>query len=620
VNTADKELLQKYEPTLCFSGETEAGDDYTERFYPIHVEAYLEQCTLWARRRRILRWLFRPHNVTQEWDSEARRRSLDDPDSSMGKARAEALGAERFDRQHFLRFLPLKEPKQEESEMETAQSALLTSGCTAVLALPPLAAAIWAWHTGVIWLAWVAGVIAALMLVVMVYLFLLSRVDDETAEAVPGLLLGFLLLGAVIWARRAGVSWAAWLTGVLSVLMFLGGLMVYFENSLTPGAADFLTMLVGLVTVVIPPLWAATKLGWRWYVAVPAIGWLVVGLLALVALGGEQGLAALLALTSPLRRKASDRAHELSKTLYEGGEGKKNSPYTYYGRVWPDSQASRVVLQYFLFYPFNDWRYHGGFNFHEGDWEAVFVFLERQGDSAKLSPTYVGLSQHHEGAYRSWETTEKWPDREHGPHPVIYVAAGSHANYFTRDDKPMHSLFRPGLGQKVIAGFEKFRGQFLPDVERQKELLTTAVERRVGQQPDSQGAKAATEPKGERTARFDRRAEERPNGRGLIIGPGKPRALAGQTREAWAEPVILSDPTLPGWARFPGLWGLKTLLKDESGPPGPKWEREGHTVEEEDRQALKGCEECRLYWAEPFYWLEKLMKARPEDSAEARVT
>ncbi len=29
----------------------------------------------------------------------------------------------------------------------------------------------------------------------------------------------------------------------------------------------------------------------------------------------------------------------------------------------------------------------------------------------------------------------------------------------------------------------------------------------------------------------------------------------------------------PDWVQYKGLWGVKSFLKDESGPPGPKWDR-----------------------------------------------
>ena len=625
MSKTSEELLREYEPVLCFSGVTEEGEDYTERFYPLNVEAYLERCALWERRRGIMRWLLRPRDVTHEWDNAAEEMSPDTFASSPGKARAQALTSGGFGQQHFLRFIPPRKAKLAEkgkAHKEGIKSTFITAGCSSIFALVLLVATIWAWRVDVIWLAWGSGLLALPFLLLTVYLVLLATVSDEVAESAPGYLVALLLVGAAFWAREAGVTWAAWLLGVPGVVILLGGVISDLENSLTPDAADFMTMLLGLVVVIAPPLWLAARVGWRWFLALPAVAWLLTGLLAILAFGGEQGIAAFLALLSPLRRQASGRAHELCRAMRERSEDEKRANYAYYGRVWRDAESSEVVLQYFLFYAFNDWRHHGGFNFHEGDWEAVFVFLERS--NGQYVPTGVGLSQHHEGDYRSWRATERWPDREKGPHPVIYVAAGSHANYFTSADKPMRSLFKPGCGQKVIAYYERFRDQFRPDAEKHKQLLTGALKRRDEQderQPEAQGDEAAVKLE-ERASRRVRKAEEHPNGRGLIIGPGKPAALARQPVTSWSHPaVVLEDGALPDWAKFRGLWGQKTLLKDESGPPGPKWERAGHEVEEGDEEALKECEGCRLYWAHPLHWRDKVKQAeaRRDGSSEERV-
>jgi hypothetical protein len=58
---------------------------------------------------------------------------------------------------------------------------------------------------------------------------------------------------------------------------------------------------------------------------------------------------------------------------------------------------------------------------HEGDWEAVSVILDTYG-----KPLLAGYSEHSEGVRRAWT---KVPKR--GTHPLVYVALGSHANYFT---------------------------------------------------------------------------------------------------------------------------------------------------------------------------------------------
>jgi hypothetical protein len=85
-----------------------------------------------------------------------------------------------------------------------------------------------------------------------------------------------------------------------------------------------------------------------------------------------------------------------------------------------------VALQYWLFYAFNDFN-----NLHEGDWEMVQLVFEADDAAAALSeePVDVGYSSH-EGAERA-----DWGDDKlelvEGTHPVVYPAAGSHANKFT---------------------------------------------------------------------------------------------------------------------------------------------------------------------------------------------
>ena len=57
---------------------------------------------------------------------------------------------------------------------------------------------------------------------------------------------------------------------------------------------------------------------------------------------------------------------------------------------------------------------------HEGDWEAVSVLLDLRG-----RPLVAGYSQHDEGQRREWSRVSKV-----GARPRVFVALGSHANYF----------------------------------------------------------------------------------------------------------------------------------------------------------------------------------------------
>jgi hypothetical protein len=108
---------------------------------------------------------------------------------------------------------------------------------------------------------------------------------------------------------------------------------------------------------------------------------------------------------------------------YASAEEAHGAPVTLYGAVF--RTKTHVALQYWLFYPANVYSPTvppGTFwQSHEGDWEAVTVLLDRG-----QKPLLAGLSRHCAGARRDWQ---RMPRR--GTHPLVYVAVGSHANYFS---------------------------------------------------------------------------------------------------------------------------------------------------------------------------------------------
>jgi len=87
---------------------------------------------------------------------------------------------------------------------------------------------------------------------------------------------------------------------------------------------------------------------------------------------------------------------------------------TIYYRIYYDPTNDYSVIQYWMFYAFNN----GELNKHEGDWEMVqIVFISGE-------PSWVAYSQHHSGQKLSWDKVEK-----EGNHIKVYVARGSHANF-----------------------------------------------------------------------------------------------------------------------------------------------------------------------------------------------
>jgi hypothetical protein len=85
---------------------------------------------------------------------------------------------------------------------------------------------------------------------------------------------------------------------------------------------------------------------------------------------------------------------------------------TVYWRLVRQSSTGRIALEYWFLYLYNDF-----LDRHEADWEGVTVFVDDG------TPIGVSYSQH---KGRVWSA---WPGATPDDHPVVYVAAGSHANY-----------------------------------------------------------------------------------------------------------------------------------------------------------------------------------------------
>ena len=121
-------------------------------------------------------------------------------------------------------------------------------------------------------------------------------------------------------------------------------------------------------------------------------------------------------------KKNSDKDY---KTAYDNIKANYNP--TVYARVkeCPDC----TVIQYWLFYYFNDWR-----NFHEGDWELVQLnfpgLTARELLEKENVPVMAAYSQHQFGQKMAWADMQAKSLLTDGTHPIVYVARGSHANYF----------------------------------------------------------------------------------------------------------------------------------------------------------------------------------------------
>ncbi len=278
------------------------------------------------------------------------------------------------------------------------------------------------------------------------------------------------------------------------------------------------------------------------------------------------------------------------KSFFQYAEILEKEPNpVYYGRVtrWQDVEGNQwQSLQYHFFYAFNDWRLAAnGINHHEGDWEMVAVYLKNDQAYSLL------LSQHGTGAMELWQDVRcvKEKDGTETTHPLIYVALGSHANYSRPQVIRSASLFQEGLFQRFIYwldGLIHFLFMLFNPSEKERQIAL----RELSTHP----ATALTE------ETFEKLRDEKDHylvslpleiatGEGFRIGyEGDPkrekigissryikrimsnRKVVHPKSREWKQ--VLLDPE-PDWVNYKGLWGVKSLMKDESGPPGPKWDR-----------------------------------------------
>lgn len=247
--------------------------------------------------------------------------------------------------------------------------------------------------------------------------------------------------------------------------------------------------------------------------------------------------------------------------------------FQYYGRVV--RQSGWIILQYWYFYPFNNWRsgFYGA-NDHEADWEMVNIYCYED-DQGEVRPAWIGYASHNfsgDDLRRHWDD----PDVEKiGEHPIVYVGGGSHASYF-HSGEYLTELTLPIL--KPLIKIKKKIDAFFREIFREE--------------------KDTEDEEGERLQVFTIPFVDYALGDGLAIGFG--------CEESWAQPVVIEP--APDWViNFRGLWGYyaRDPFSGEDAPAGPRYNRDGSV---------------RLAWFDPLGWagLEKVIP--PVKQAEMIAT
>jgi hypothetical protein len=287
-----------------------------------------------------------------------------------------------------------------------------------------------------------------------------------------------------------------------------------------------------------------------------------VGLGRLARVGYSSRVADLLFSLSLLLRGRVPGDTSAAAALEYGRIQAEQKHYSYHGRVV--CQQDWIVLQYWFFYAFNNWRSgFFGVNDHEGDWEMINVYLY-EAAPGEYVPEWVAYASHD---FSGDNLRRRWDDPElhkEGEHPVVYAGAGSHASYYA-----------PG---EYLAEIDL---PFLSPVARVVNWLKTGWNRLMGRKEhDSSDGPA------EGVNVFWVPFVDYARGDGLTIGPGG--------KEEWDAPRLLDS--TQGWvSQYTGLWGLfaRDPISGENAPAGPMYNREG-TI--------------RRVWYDPVGWagLDKL--------------
>ena len=288
---------------------------------------------------------------------------------------------------------------------------------------------------------------------------------------------------------------------------------------------------------------------------------------------------------------------------------------TYYGRVVRETDAdghSCVFLQYHFFYAFNDWRLAAnGFNHHEGDWEMVAVYLKDD------EPHSVLLSQHGAGNIEAWETTLKALDKDGNEttHPVIYTALGSHANYSKPDVIRSPAMYNPGSVQRFLFWFDGWIHYLFLLFNPNQKARQIALEEMRAKAHNLFEEHVFDDLRDEEDHYVIRLPMEIATGDGLRVGFQGKNSREPMLKSSSYLKRVMSDRhvSLPpirewrcillnseqGWVQYKGLWGVKSILSEESGPPGPRWDK--------PKRKKTGVSE-RVRWGKPLKWLALLEK------------
>ncbi len=114
--------------------------------------------------------------------------------------------------------------------------------------------------------------------------------------------------------------------------------------------------------------------------------------------------------------------------------------FSVYGRYYePPDHPDKIVLQYWFFYPFNDFTTN-----HEGDWEMMQVILNKTPEGPE--PEEVSYSSHWDGAWDYWNNIHSTVEDTHSR---VFIAKGSHGSWISDKARGMDENNTSGSGKAL---------------------------------------------------------------------------------------------------------------------------------------------------------------------------
>jgi hypothetical protein len=201
-------------------------------------------------------------------------------------------------------------------------------------------------------------------------------------------------------------------------------------------------------------------------------------------------------------------------------------------------------------------------------------------------------------------------------HPLVYVALGSHANYSRPEVIRSPDLYQAGLLQRFIYWVDGIIHYVFLLINPSQKARQIALKELYARPAGFLAENALVYLRDEADHYVVSLPLEIASGDGFRVGfQGdnlkervvksssylkrimSDRKVTRPTVREWRR--ILLDPE-PEWLNYKGLWGVKSLIANESGPPGPKW----------DRARKKQAPNARMRWGRPLDWLAELERGR----------